>query len=114
MTYPHYGPPQPYGYGFVPQPPDHPQATTVLILGIVSIVLSLSCGIGAIVGPFAWVMGRRALTEIDNSGGAIGGRSTTNVGYILGIVATIVGILYVLLIVGIFVLPFLLFGLAAA
>jgi hypothetical protein len=74
----------PYGYGYGPQyrPPDHPQATTILVLGI----LGFFCGV---LGPFAWVLGRRALTEIDASGGTIGGRSNVQVGYILGIVTSI-------------------------
>ena len=75
-----YGAPQ-LTYG--PVLPDHPQATTVLILGIVGLVV---CGIA---GPFAWVMGNRVVREIDASGGTIGGRSTANVGRILGIVATV-------------------------
>ena len=76
-----YGAPMPPGYG--PVPPDHPQATTVLILGIVSIVV---CGV---VAPIAWVMGNRVVREIDASGGALGGRSNANVGRILGIVVTV-------------------------
>ena len=74
-----YGAPQPT-YG--PIVPDHPQATTVLILGIVSIVV---CGVAA---PFAWVMGNRVVREIDASGGTLGGRSNAQVGRILGIVVT--------------------------
>jgi hypothetical protein len=77
----------PYGAAQVPAygpiRPDHPQATTVLILGIVGIV---ACGIAA---PFAWVMGNRVVREIDASGGTLGGRSNANVGRILGIVATV-------------------------
>ena len=80
----------PYGYGY-PQfrPPDHPQATTILVLGI----MGFFCGV---CGPFAWVMGRRALAEIDASGGAIGGRSNVQVGYILGIVTSILFVLGIL------------------
>ncbi|QIG45694.1 DUF4190 domain-containing protein [Nocardioides anomalus] len=62
---------------------DHPQATTVLILGIVSIVV---CGL---VGPFAWVMGNRVVGEIDASGGQYGGRSSANAGRIIGMIVTI-------------------------
>jgi len=76
-----YGAPQAPAYG--PILPDHPQATTVLILGIVGIV---ACGVAA---PFAWVMGNRVVREIDASGGTLGGRSNANVGRILGIVATV-------------------------
>ena len=79
-----YGAPQLPGYG--PIAPDHPQATTVLVLGIVSIV---ACGI---VAPFAWVMGNRVVREIDASGGAIGGRANANVGRILGMVVSLLTI----------------------
>lgn len=77
---PGYGPP---GYGAYPPPaPNHPQATTVLVLGILGIVV---CGL---IGPFAWNMGNRAVREIDASGGRWGGRTEANVGRILGIVST--------------------------
>ncbi|MEU6562327.1 hypothetical protein [Nocardia nova] len=88
MNYPH---PPPYGY--MPYPaPDHPQAGTVLALGI----LSLFCGL---LGPFAWVMGRRTLREIDASGGTIGGRSNVQVGYVIGIVSTVLTALSLVLLV---------------
>nr|WP_280265139.1 DUF4190 domain-containing protein [Nocardia wallacei] len=93
MTRVNYPPPQ-YGYGYGPYPPpEHPQATTILILGIVSLL----CGL---VGPFAWVMGRRVLTEIDNSGGMYGGRSNAQVGYVLGIITTVLTLLGLLMLVG--------------
>ncbi len=64
------------------QPVEHPHATTVLLVG----ALSLFC-CGAL-GPVAWVMGRRALDEIERSGGAYGGRSQVMTGYLFGIVGT--------------------------
>ena len=73
-----YGPP-PVGFGA----PEHPRATLVLILGIVSLVV---CGL---VGPFAWTMGNRVVREIDASNGQLGGRSQANAGRICGMVATI-------------------------
>ncbi len=82
-----YGQP-PYGYG---EPPDHPQATTILLLGILGLVLC------QVLGPFAWVMGRRALKEIDSSGGTIGGRGQVVAGYVCGIVATVLIALTVVL-----------------
>ena len=67
-----------------PVPPqDHPQTTTILILGICGLVLC------QVLGPFAWSMGNKALREIDASHGQIGGRDTINVGRILGIIATV-------------------------
>ena len=64
-----------------------------LILGIVSIVLC------QILGPFAWVIGRRAVKEIDASGGAYGGRAQAMVGYVLGLVTTILMIIGVVVVI---------------
>lgn len=77
-------PPPPYGA------PDHPRATTILVLGIVGLVLC------QVLGPVAWSMGARTLREIDESQGRFGGRQIVNVGRILGIVGTaflVIGIL---------------------
>jgi hypothetical protein len=71
----------PYGYGY-PVPPSHPRATMILVLGILGLVCCTPCG------PFAWVMGHRALKEIRSSGGTVGGQGTVMAGYICGIIAT--------------------------
>ncbi|MFD0365401.1 DUF4190 domain-containing protein [Nocardia sp. GCM10030253] len=93
MSYPP-PPPQygysPYGYG---PPQDHPQATTVMILGILGLVFC------QILGPFAWVMGKKALNEIDASGGTIGGRSNVMVGYVCGIISSVLIIVSLLFVV---------------
>jgi uncharacterized membrane protein YjgN (DUF898 family) len=70
--------------------PNHPQATTVLILGILGLVVC------QLLGPFAWTMGNRVVGEIDAAGGAYSGRDTANIGRILGIVATALLVLSVL------------------
>ena len=75
-------PQQPWPAGLRPPPPIHPQATTVLVLGIVAVVVC------QVVGPFAWTMGNRVVAEIDAAGGRVGGRTEATVGRILGIVAT--------------------------
>ncbi len=80
---PPYGPPNQYGapaYGFAP--PDHQQATLVLILGILGLVLC------QVISPFAWVMGNRVVAEIDASNGQLGGRGSANAGRICGIIGT--------------------------
>jgi hypothetical protein len=64
-------------------PPDHPKSSTALILGILGIVL---CGILA---PFAWVIGKRTVNEIDASNGQLGGRGSAQAGYIMGIIGSI-------------------------
>ena len=90
-------PQQPMQPPYGPPPPNHPQAITVLVLGILGLVV---CGI---LGPFAWVMGNRAVREIDASRGALGGRTEANVGRILGIVATVLLIVGLVVVVLIFV-----------
>jgi hypothetical protein len=83
----------PYG-GYAVQ--DHPQAMLSLVLGIIGLVV---CGI---VAPFAWVIGGRAVREIDESGGRLGGRSTANAGRILGIIGTVLiglGLLFVVFVI---------------
>ncbi|WP_067668246.1 DUF4190 domain-containing protein [Nocardia miyunensis] len=84
---------------------EHPHATTVLLLGILSI---FCCGA---LGPVAWVLGRQALNQIEESdqlhrAGAVtyGGRSQILVGYVLGIIGTIlmvlVAIIFLLMVIG--------------
>lgn len=87
--------PQP-GYPAMP-PANHPQATTVLVLGILGLVV---CGILA---PIAWVMGNRVVAEIDASGGTMGGRENANIGRILGIIGTVLIGLSLLVVIGVFV-----------
>jgi uncharacterized membrane protein YjgN (DUF898 family) len=78
--------------------PEQSQATTILVLGILSIVI---CGILA---PFAWSMGNKELAAIDAGRRPPDNRGTANAGRILGIIGT------VLLAVGIIVLALVLFG----
>jgi hypothetical protein len=74
---------QPSGYPSQQYAPDHPRATTSLVLGILGVVLC------QILAPFAWAMGKRTLDEIDASQGTVGGRGAAQAGYILGIVGTV-------------------------
>ena len=83
--------------------PNHPQAMTVLIIGILGLVLC------QLLGPFAWTMGNRVVAEIDASGGAYAGRDQANIGRILGIVGTALLALSILVVIFAFVV----FGLAA-
>lgn len=82
--------------------PETSQATTVLVLGIIGVVLC------QILGPFAWVMGNKELEAIDAGRRAPENRGTANAGKILGIIATVLlaaGIAAILLfIVGVFTL----------
>jgi len=92
---PYQGPyPEPQYYPPYRPPQDHPQATTALILGIVGVVVC------QVVAPFAFHLGRKAMREIDASGGTIGGRGNAQAGYVLGIVGTVLLGLTVLFVVG--------------
>ncbi|MGY0502081.1 DUF4190 domain-containing protein [Nocardia sp. FBN12] len=82
--------------GYYQRPPEHPQATTVLILGCLGLAF---CGFCA---PFAWIKGRKVLAEIDAAGGQIGGRSQASAGHVMGIVGTaLLGIMLLAMIGGI-------------
>ena len=94
-------PQQPPAYP--PPAPQHPQTTTILVLGICSLVLC------QVLGPFAWVMGNKALREIDGSHGQLTGRDTVNIGRILGIIATALLVLGILVLVGV-VMAAIIFG----
>ena len=73
----------PYGWGPAHPVPEHPQATTALVLGILGILV---CGV---ISPFAWRIGKRAVDEIDASRGQLGGRGSAQAGYVLGLVGTV-------------------------
>ncbi|MCG8152840.1 DUF4190 domain-containing protein [Pimelobacter simplex] len=75
-------------------PPDHPQATTVLILGILGVSLC------QVLAPFAWVMGGRVRKEIEASRGTVGGSQMVTIGWVLGIVGScllLLGLAFVVL-----------------
>ncbi|GAA1523144.1 DUF4190 domain-containing protein [Nocardioides humi] len=86
---------EPPNYGTPPPPPaggygaggygggDHPQGTTILILGILGLVCCGPLGIAA------WVMGNKAIKEIDANPSAYTNRGTVNAGRICGMIATI-------------------------
>lgn len=83
---PSYGAP----YGGAPQP--HPKGTLVLVVGIIGLFI---CGI--ILGPIAWIQGKNALDEIDRNPTAYSNRGMVQAGMILGIVATALWVLGLLL-----------------
>ncbi len=70
--------------------PDHPQGTTVLVLGIVGIFFTICA-------PIAWYMGSKALKEIRSSGVTYANEQNIVIGRILGIVFTLLGILALVL-----------------
>ena len=104
--------PPPYGYGYQqpyaykPPVPKHPSATTAMALGIVGLAGVLACGgVTLVVSPFAWVIGARAVREIDAAPpGAVGGREEANAGRIMGIIGTVLLILAALAVIAFVVL----------
>ena len=80
-----YGPPGGYGaptpgYGGYGGPIEHPQGTTILVMGILSLVI---CGL---LGPVAWIMGNTALREIDAQPGRYSNRGQVQAGRICGMI----------------------------
>jgi hypothetical protein len=82
--------PAPYGQGYPPAAPDHPQGTTVLVLGIIGIVFTICA-------PIAWYLGSKALKEIRASGIHYANEQNIVVGRILGIIFTILAIVALVL-----------------
>ena len=73
---------------------EHPAGTTVLVLGILSLVV---CGL---LGPIAWVKGNNAKREMDAQPGVQwSNRSSITAGRICGMIATIFLILMVALVI---------------
>lgn len=74
---PSYG--SPYGgYGGY----EHPEGTTVLVLGVLSLVVC------QFLGPVAWIMGNKAIAEIDSNPGAYTNRGSVQAGRICGIISS--------------------------
>lgn len=82
--------------------PEASQATTVLVLGILGLIIC------QFLAPVAWVMGNNELQAIDAGRRNPDNRGTANAGRILGIVGTVlmaIGILvFILLVVGVLTL----------
>lgn len=97
---PPYGLPQGYagtpGYGYAPIAPKHPQATTALVLGIIGLVGTFICLLPILLAPIAWVIGGKAVKEIDSSPQSYSGRDQAQAGRIMGIIGTVLLILGVL------------------
>lgn len=75
-----YGAPNPYGMS---EPPRSTNSTTILILGILSLVVC------AVMGPIAWWMGKAELQQMDAGLVSNQDRGSVNAGYICGIIGTV-------------------------
>lgn len=84
-------PPPGYGYPypqFAPQPPKHGQATAAMVFGIVSLAGLVTCLAPILLAPVAWILGAKAVKEIDANPAAYSGRSEANAGKIMGIIGS--------------------------
>lgn len=75
---------------------DHPEGTTILVLGILSLVI---CGI---LGPIAWSKGNAALRDIDANPGMYTNRGSVSAGRICGIIASVLLIVSAVFVVFVF------------
>lgn len=107
---PTYYPDQPAGgaTGGWHRKPKHPQATTVLVLGITSLATTFLCFFlwpaPLIVSVVAWVVGSKTLGNFDAAPHAWDGRNEINTGRVLGIAGTILNIMMLLAFIGIIAL----------
>ena len=100
-----YGQP-PAGYGQQPYGAatgEHPQGTTIFVLGIIGIFV-------AVCAPIAWYLGNKARREIAASGASYANDSQISTGRMLGKVFTIIYIVLIALYILFFVI---IFGVAA-
>ena len=98
------GAPQPPGYppGYAaPQvnAQDHPSGTTVLVIGILSLVLC------QVLGPIAWIQGNRARRDIKARPDIMWkNEGMITAGWVLGIIASVILIASILFVIGFFVI----------
>ena len=88
MSYDNPPPPPPPQYGAPMPGANHPRATLIHVLGI----LSIPC-CGLFTGIPAIILGNTAQKEIAASGGTIGGSGAVNAGYICGIIGTVLSVI---------------------
>jgi len=84
---------QPYHRAYPGPAGDHPQGLLILILGIAGLVFA------GVLSPVAWLLGNRALRDIEATGYHPGNESMIVVGRLLGIIGTVLLVLVVVLVV---------------
>lgn len=70
---------------------DHPKTTTILVLGIISV---LCC---QLLGPVAWYMGHQARNETKANPSYNQNNTVLTIGWVLGIIATVLFVLGIIL-----------------
>lgn len=84
-------------YDLAGGPPEHPSATTTLVLGIVGLAAMFVAF--PFISPVAWYLGARARREMRDAPGHYRPSGALTAGYVLGIVGTLITIAFVGLIV---------------
>ena len=95
--------------GWYPGPPvyrlpDHPDATKAMVIGLIALIGGFTCYLPLALGPWAWVLGRRVVREIDAQPGRYEGRGQAMAGFVTGVIATVLLLLGVLLMLGLLAL----------
>lgn len=66
------------------------------MVGIIALLGGFTCYLPLLLGPWAWVVGRRVVREVDAEPGRWDGRGQGMGGYVMGVVATVLLLLGVL------------------
>lgn len=88
--------------GYAPLRVTNGKATASLVTGVSTLVLSWCCGLG-LLGLVAVFLGLRARTEIRLAGGFQSGEGLAVAGIVTGVLATLVGVLTVVVVVALVV-----------
>lgn len=94
---PTYGQSNPYSLG---EAPEHPNATTSLVLGIIGLFFP-------IVSPFAWYLGGRGRRDMREQPGRYRESSSLTAGWVMGIIGSLLlmlGVLMMVIMLGAFIL----------
>jgi hypothetical protein len=95
-------PQQPYQPGMPQFPsyvlPDHPKATSALVVGLIAVAGTFLCGLPVLASPVAWVLGAQARNEIRRSPQQWGGEGKATAGMVLGIIGTVLLVLIIVVI----------------
>lgn len=83
--------------------PDHPKATSALVVGIIAVAGLFTCVLPVLAAPVAWVLGAQARREIRNAPQQWGGEGKATAGMVLGIIGTVLLVLAIIAIVVIIV-----------
>lgn len=102
---PYGGYPSPYGLSVPPSAPTSGKATTVLVLGVASLLLMFMCGIGLVTAIVALVLAPGAKREIRQSEGRLTGLSMVQGGVVcswitIGLVVLIAAVIVLVLAIG--------------